>query len=90
MVRGADLMRRCELCGVELRHRRDDCRYCSGACRAAASRLRLQESVGIDRSFWAALESTRAKESARSRTCAARASVALPAITADPDATELT
>ena len=32
--------RRCELCRELLEGRRSDARYCSGACRAAASRAR--------------------------------------------------
>ena len=34
----------CSFCGAALSRRRSDARYCSGACRAAASRARSEES----------------------------------------------
>ena len=34
--------RACALCGSSLARRRSDARYCSGACRAAASRIRAE------------------------------------------------
>lgn len=34
--------RSCALCGASLARRRSDARYCSGACRAAASRARAE------------------------------------------------
>lgn len=58
-------MRQCAQCDGSLERRRKDARYCSAACRAAASRARAAEPV---RDFWAGLRLIRRRRSAQRRT----------------------